>query len=80
MIRDKTTQFGHGFAIIFVPPSSGSSFLLLGKTSLYKSSAKSVAVLLTMMMMMPPCFLAFSLFLYLFLNLLEIDLHSVTVT
>lgn len=79
MITDKTTQFGHGFAIIFVPPSSGSSFLLLGETSLYKSSAKSVAVLLTMMMM-PPCFLAFSLFLYLFFNLLEIDLHSVTVT
>lgn len=77
MIRDKTTQFGHGFAIIFVPPSSGSSFLLLRETSLYKSSAKSVAVLL--MMMMPPCFLAFSFFISLFLNLLEIDLHSVTI-
>lgn len=83
MIRDQTTQFGHGFAIIFVPPSSGfSSFLLLllGKPSHYKSlSAKSVAMLL---MTMPLYFLAFHLFLfyyYLFLNLLEIDLHSVAI-
>lgn len=36
IIRDQTEQFGHGFAVIFVLPSSGSSLflLLLGKATI----------------------------------------------
>lgn len=64
MIRDQTAQFGHGFAIIFVPPSDLLFLLLLGKPSHYKLfSAKSVAMLL---MMMPPYFLDFYLFIFKF--------------